>query len=205
MLELSLRSTFPVDAVIAISSVGSMEDDNNCYAAPPNVLFTYVPRFPSLESHWHFVLANTTYANTRILVGLSLEMATLIYVLKQDAHNLGDSLYARCSGVALTSRDAICGQRSSLDPKTQYIDKPYIIYGTFIRNNSRNQVAFAEYYTSARDKVFQARRSYGRIRRRMALMLFNVHLGDVRKKCGAEVFDTLKWLCHDFRDPSNCG
>ncbi|KAH6926047.1 hypothetical protein HPB50_013453 [Hyalomma asiaticum] len=151
--------TFKADIVIAISSVSSMEDEDKCFAAPPNVLSTVKERFPSMETHWRFIQNSTTYSNSKTLVGVSLEMATLMYVLKQDASNLMDALYARCRGFTLTSRDAF----------------------------------------------FLARRDYGRIRHRAALMLFNVHLGDVRKKCGADAFNLVKWVCQEFRGAKECG
>ncbi|KAL1435020.1 hypothetical protein MTO96_001569 [Rhipicephalus appendiculatus] len=186
-------NTFKADAVIAISSVGSMEDDDNCYAAPPNVLSSNLTRFPSLESHWHFLKAGTTYSNARTIVGLSFEMATLMYVLKKDVTSVANAIYERCTGIAVTSRDAVCGQRRTLDMTAQYIDIPYMIFGTFVRNSSRRNVAFAEYFTSAREKFFQARKNFGRIRRRAAFVLFNVHLTDVRKKCGGDAFKLMKW------------
>ncbi|KAH7972174.1 hypothetical protein HPB52_008588 [Rhipicephalus sanguineus] len=40
--------TFKADAVIAISSVGWIEDEDNCYATPPNVLSSELTRFPTL-------------------------------------------------------------------------------------------------------------------------------------------------------------
>ncbi|KAL1468192.1 hypothetical protein MTO96_041639, partial [Rhipicephalus appendiculatus] len=41
-------NTFKADAVIAISSVSSMEDEAGCYAVPPNVLRSRKSKFPSL-------------------------------------------------------------------------------------------------------------------------------------------------------------
>ncbi|KAH7957648.1 hypothetical protein HPB52_020981 [Rhipicephalus sanguineus] len=100
-------NNFKADAVIAISSVGLMEDESTCYAAPPNVIVSPMPKFPSLESHWPLVRKNASYRNGKMLVGVSLEMGTLIYVLKQDAHNLNSSAYAKCKDFGMTSRDAV--------------------------------------------------------------------------------------------------
>ncbi|KAL1435025.1 hypothetical protein MTO96_001574 [Rhipicephalus appendiculatus] len=43
-------NTFNADAVIAISSVSTMESNDDCYAAPPNVLSSPATEFPSLVS-----------------------------------------------------------------------------------------------------------------------------------------------------------
>ncbi|KAL3213942.1 hypothetical protein MRX96_007342 [Rhipicephalus microplus] len=198
-------NTFKADAVIAISSVSSIEDEDNCYAVPPNVLSSQLTRFPTMETHWTFLKDSTTYSNSKTMVGLSFEMATLMYVLKKDVFSVANAIYERCTGLVVTSRDAVCGQRRTLDMKAQYIDKPYMVYGTFVRNGSRRNVAFAEYFTSAREKFFQARRSYGRLRRRAALVLFDVHLVDVRKKCGGDPFHLMKWVCQEFKGARECG
>ncbi|XP_070389658.1 uncharacterized protein [Dermacentor albipictus] len=197
--------TFKADIVIAISSVGSMEDEANCYAAPPNVLTSPILRFPSMRSHWHLVSSNTTrYINNNILVGLSFEMGALIYVLKKDARNLNSSAYAECTNFGMTSRDVICATRKHVDRDEQLLRRPYFIYGTFLTTSTNRHVAFAEYHTSVRDKYTAARRRFGSVRKRAALMLFNVHLGDVRKKCGPDAFTIIKWICEDFRGVNKC-
>ncbi|KAL1477619.1 hypothetical protein MTO96_035591 [Rhipicephalus appendiculatus] len=170
-------NNFKADAVIAISSVGEMEDDSTCYAVPPNVVVSPMPRFPSLATHWPLVHRNTSYTNDKIMVGLSFEMRTLIYVLQNDAPDLNSSAYAKCKDYGTTSRDAICGQRRTVDPKAQFLDFPYMTYATFARFKTKRHAIFAEHHTSTRDKFAEARKMYGSIRRRVALMLFNIHLG----------------------------
>ncbi|KAH8028876.1 hypothetical protein HPB51_020007 [Rhipicephalus microplus] len=44
------EDTFKADAVIAISSVSSMEDEAGCFAVPPNVLRAQKSKFPSLPA-----------------------------------------------------------------------------------------------------------------------------------------------------------
>ncbi|XP_054923261.1 uncharacterized protein [Dermacentor andersoni] len=196
--------SFKVDTVIAISSVGSIEGPGSCSAVPPTVLISPMPKFPSLKSHWHLVRANATgYINRRVWVGLSFEMGALIYALKQDARNLNSSAYAECTDFGMTSRDAICATRKYVDRRDQHLKSPYIIYGTFLTSTNRH-VVFAEYHTTVRDKYTAARRRFGSLRKQAALMIFNVHLGDVRKKCGTDAFTIIKWICEDFRGVNQC-
>ncbi|KAL3213944.1 hypothetical protein MRX96_007344 [Rhipicephalus microplus] len=198
-------NTFNADAVIAISSVSAMESTDNCSAVPPNVLSSQSPDFPSLETHWPLVRSNAKYASGKTLVGLSFEMGTLLYVLESEAVSPRDAAYAKCKDFGITSRDAICGRRNRTDTGDQFLDEPYVLYGTFLDGDTRKYVAFAEYFTSCRDKFIRARRKYGSVRRRVAWMLFNVHLGDVRGRCGSGAFLVVKLICQEIRGSKKCG
>ncbi|KAL3198904.1 hypothetical protein MRX96_001484 [Rhipicephalus microplus] len=197
-------NNFKADAVIAISSVSSMEDDSTCYAAPPNVVKSPMPRFPSLATHWPLVSKNTSYINGEILLGLSFEMGTLVYVLQQNARNLNSSAFAKCKDYGMTTRDAICGQRKTTDPHVQYLRYPYMVYATFMKGRSKHHVVFAEYHVTVRDKLQSGRRRWGSLRGPVALLLFNVHLGDASKRCGSPAFGIVKWVCEEMRGPGNC-
>ncbi|XP_054923124.1 uncharacterized protein [Dermacentor andersoni] len=181
-----------------------MENEANCYAAPPTVFTSPMRRFPSLETHWPLIRSNATYTRGTTLVGVSFEMGTMIYVLEKDAPDLNGSAYAKCTSVGMTSRDAICGRRKSVSQEQQFLQEPYIIYGTFITESTKRHVAFADYYTSARNKVALALTKLGSLPRRAALMLFNVHLGDVKKRCGADAFTLIKWICQEFKGTRRC-
>ncbi|KAL1467919.1 hypothetical protein MTO96_041830 [Rhipicephalus appendiculatus] len=198
-------NTFKVDAVIAISSVSSMEDKASCYAAPPNVVSSPQPRFPSLETHWPLVSAKAKYANVEKLRGLSFEMGTLLYVLEKDAASLNDSAYAKCLDFGMTTRDVLCGMRAFVNRK-KYLSRPYMIYATFVREEKTSRrVAFSEFAVSPRNKYDATRQKYGSLHHRGVLMLFNVHMVDVRKRCGADPFSLFKWICEDFRGRKKCG
>ncbi|KAL1486255.1 hypothetical protein MTO96_031464 [Rhipicephalus appendiculatus] len=112
-----------------------------------------------------------------MLRGLSFEMGSLIYVLEADATSLVHSAYTKCTDFAITSRDVICGRRRSVNQGEQLLRDPYVIYATFLEDDVYNRVAFAEYYTSTRDKFDTARRKYGTLHHRSVWLLFNVHLG----------------------------
>ncbi|XP_075744353.1 uncharacterized protein LOC142803136 [Rhipicephalus microplus] len=197
--------TFKADAAIAISSVSSMEDQAGCYAAPPNVFKSNRSKFPSLATHWPLVRFNETYADGKMLRGLSFEMGTLVYVLQEGVRSLRAAAYARCTDFIMTSRDAICGKRQFVDASTQFLGEPYDIYATFLEDDVYNYVAFAEYHTSALEKFVTARRKYGSLHHRSAWLLFNVHLGDVRPKCGADAFSVVKWFCQYYKGTDSCG
>ncbi|KAH6933211.1 hypothetical protein HPB50_013500 [Hyalomma asiaticum] len=186
-------NTFKADAVIAISSVGLMEDDSTCYAAPPTVLISPMTRFPSLETHWPLVRANATYDKGEVLVGVSFEMAAMIYVLMHDAPNLNSSAYAKCKGFGLTSRDAICGPRKTVDQKVQLLKNPYVVYASFVNDKTSKHVIFAEYFTSARDKFTAARRKFGSVRTRVALMLFTSTSGTCEGSAAPTHLASVKW------------
>ncbi|KAL3198908.1 hypothetical protein MRX96_001487 [Rhipicephalus microplus] len=132
-------------------------------------------------------------------------MGTMMYILEKDAASLRESAYTKCLEFGITARDVICGTRSFVDQK-QYIKSPYMIYGTFIPDDSaRRRVAFAEFVTSPRDKYNAARRVYGSLHHRSALLFYNVHLADVRRRCGGTPFDLIKWICQDFKGNRKCG
>ncbi|KAL1468115.1 hypothetical protein MTO96_041687 [Rhipicephalus appendiculatus] len=201
----NVLNTFKVDAVIAISSVSSMEDKASCYAAPPTVVSSPQPRFPSLETHWPLVSAKAKYANAEKLRGLSFEMGTLLYVLEKDAASLNDSAYAKCLDFGMTTRDVLCGMRAFVNRK-QYLSRPYMLYATFVRDEKTpRRVAFTEFAISPRNKYDAVRQKYGSLHHRGVLMLFNVHMEDVRKRCGADPFSLFKWICEDFRGEKQCG
>ncbi|KAL1466659.1 hypothetical protein MTO96_042584, partial [Rhipicephalus appendiculatus] len=96
----------------------------------------------------------------------------------------------------------ICGQEKS---DQRFLGYPLNIYGAFLEDNTFNRVAFSEYHTSARDKFFSASERYGRLHHRSVWLLFNVHLGDIRARCGADAFGVIKWFCRDYRGSTSCG
>ncbi|KAL3213946.1 hypothetical protein MRX96_007345 [Rhipicephalus microplus] len=194
-------NTFNADAVIAISSVSTMESSDDCYAVPPNVLRSPAPQFPSLETHWPLVRDNTTHARSRTLLGLSFEMGTMFYVLKREVVRPLAGAYANCTGFGMTSRDAVCGSRRN----TEFLDEPYVVYSAFLRSDTWKYVAFAEYFTSTRDKYHKALQKYGSVRRRLAWMLFNVHLVDVLRTCGSGTFTVIRLICQEIRGQFQCG
>ncbi|KAH7972175.1 hypothetical protein HPB52_008589 [Rhipicephalus sanguineus] len=198
-------NNFNADTVIAISSVSTMESNEECYAVPPNVLSSPSPEFPSLETHWPLVSANATYASDKTLVGLSFEMGTLLYILESEAVSLHVGAYAKCTDFGMTSREAICGKRTSTSIREQFLDEPYVVYGTFIDDETQKRIAFAEFFTSGRDKYYKAIKKYGSVRRRLAWMLFNVHLGDARKRCGSDAFTIVRLICQQIRGITKCG
>ncbi|KAL3198911.1 hypothetical protein MRX96_001490 [Rhipicephalus microplus] len=161
---------------------------------------------PVIEAtHWPLVRANETYADGKMLRGLSFELGTLVYVLKEGVKSLRAGAYARCTDFGMTSRDAICGTKHYVDSKKQFLGDPYDLYATFLKDDVLDYIAFAEYHTSAQEKFVAARRRYGRLHHRSVWLLFNVHLGDVNSTCGADAFGIVKWFCKYYRTTRSCG
>ncbi|KAL3198916.1 hypothetical protein MRX96_001494 [Rhipicephalus microplus] len=121
-------------------------------------------------------------------------MGTLVYVLQEGVRSLRAAAYARS-----VARDNLWTQARS------FWGEPYDIYATFLEDDVYNYVAFAEYHTSALEKFVTARRKYGSLHHRSAWLLFNVHLGDVRPKCGADAFSVVKWFCQYYKGTDSCG
>ncbi|KAH7959866.1 hypothetical protein HPB49_014429 [Dermacentor silvarum] len=47
----------------------------------------------------------------------------------------------------------MCGSGKNVNQEKQFLHEPYMIYGTFITASTKRHVAFAEYHTSAREKL----------------------------------------------------
>ncbi|XP_075724082.1 uncharacterized protein LOC142766117 [Rhipicephalus microplus] len=135
--------------------------------------------------------------------GLSFEMGTMMYWLKAQASNFTGSFYQRCEYVTMTSRDAVCGTSPA-----QYQEGDYYIYGGFVANNSQQGVAFADYDMSGQKKWEKARRDGEakglKLRRRVAIMLFNVHLEDIDKKCSVAPFAVETHICEALKGAGKC-
>ncbi|KAL1435024.1 hypothetical protein MTO96_001573 [Rhipicephalus appendiculatus] len=79
-------------------------------------------------------------------------MGTMLYVLESEAFSPQGAAYAKCTDFGMTSRDAICGTSMGTNISAQFLDEPYVVYGTFLGDNTQKYVAYAEYLTSCRDK-----------------------------------------------------
>lgn len=202
-LMVKVVKEFNVDTVIAISSVGMMDImQEGCYAVPPNVFVSQMTRFPSLSSHWELISEKMAYERSTT-VGLSFEMGTMIYWLNVGMARVNTSMYEKCSTMAMTTRDALCSTGTPV-----YIQGDYFIYGGFLVSKTTQGVAFSEYHLSAAEKWEKARRvgeGQGmKHRRRVSLLLFNVHLEDLKKKCSVAPFTVLTNLCNSFKGKGNC-
>ncbi|KAH8028217.1 hypothetical protein HPB51_014172 [Rhipicephalus microplus] len=193
---------FKIDTVIAISSVGAIDTQAGCYSVPPTVFSSPMARFPSLSTLWELISLKMAYIKNAT-AGLSFEMGTMMYWLKAQASNFTGSFYQRCEYLTMTSRDAVCGTQPA-----QYQEGDYYIYGGFVANNSQQGVAFADYDMSGQKKWEKARRDGEakglKLRRRVAIMLFNVHLEDIDKKCSVAPFAVETHICEALKGAGKC-
>ncbi|KAL1435019.1 hypothetical protein MTO96_001568 [Rhipicephalus appendiculatus] len=192
--------TFAADTVIAISSVNSILSKADCRAVPPNLYSTTAAdRYPSLARHWPLLMSNATFKQTKTL-GLSFEMGTLYYELESAASTLSDAVNAKCRSIAVTSRDAICGPNKTVDDKIQKLAQPQLTYATFVNSSVRKRVLFSDFKTSAVERYNLVSRGSGStgLRSRVAWMLFNVHLEDIRKHCGRDPYEPEQTFCNVF-------
>ncbi|XP_049527440.1 uncharacterized protein LOC125947120 [Dermacentor silvarum] len=104
------------DTVIAISSTGWIENEQNCYSAPTSVLDsmrlqdparTIAKSYPDLKTHAALVAANVMYNKNTTRLGLSLEMGTLLYVLNATEMNIKKKSYRPCKQFYLTQADTV--------------------------------------------------------------------------------------------------
>ncbi|XP_077536192.1 uncharacterized protein LOC144148546 [Haemaphysalis longicornis] len=89
------------DTVIAISSTGMIESEQDCYAAPPTVIKAQMNIFPSLDRFALLVSVSTLYGKKTAVVGLSIEMSVMTYILDGDAPNPAEIPYKKCQSAGM--------------------------------------------------------------------------------------------------------
>ncbi|KAL1435028.1 hypothetical protein MTO96_001576 [Rhipicephalus appendiculatus] len=185
---------FNVDTVFAITSVGLQDTSDKCYSLPPNILSTVMNKYPSLLDHWELVTTKMAYKN-KATVGVSFEMGTMMYWLKQAATSVDGSIYKECNAVSMTSRDAICDSTSK-------ILSPALVQGGYVFSTRQDLVVFSEYTRTLVDKLQYAKDDGEKkgqpLRRRVALLLFNLHLEDVQRRCDTP-YSNLNVTCEAFK------
>ncbi|XP_049526457.1 uncharacterized protein LOC125946669 [Dermacentor silvarum] len=127
-------------------------------------------------------------------------MGSLIYELSSAQNQLANAVGAKCVGTILTSRDALCGSSTTVDESTQKLDAPHLTYGGFPDLGNKKTVVFTDFKNSAAERFLRVSGGNGsaKLRKRVAWMLFNVHLGDTTKRCGANSFEVEESFCKVF-------
>lgn len=194
-----VADTYKADTVIAISSAGPMRSESECYAVPPTALYSPNPKFIGLMNQSELVAPGYPYQNSLAVVGLSLELGTLLYVLRKDAQAEQDIPYSPCIDASMTSFDGICAQ-SKYVPISR--DGNLVAVAGYALAQSKNNVFLAEMPSTFADKYQRMASSVG-FRNRMSWLLFNVHLGDHTSNCTTP-FAVLEQVCEHFKGPSSC-
>ncbi|XP_077524242.1 uncharacterized protein LOC144135450 [Amblyomma americanum] len=180
-----------------------MEQLIGCAAAPPCALEAVNNGFPSLELHSRFVRASYQYQNPSAMVGLSFELGALLYQLRNDTDDVTKIAYAPCVSAGITTQDAVCGpDPNAFNPSRQSLGPSLLVVGAFLNATSKRDVVISEFNLTVITKFREAERRFGPFRRNLAWLLFNVHLGDHRQRCGLGPFYILQEFCDFFKGAS---
>nr|XP_050037129.2 uncharacterized protein LOC126533959 [Dermacentor andersoni] len=182
------------DTVIAISSTGWIENVKKCFSAPTS-MFDYkrltdpqrtaAMSYPDLNTQGY--LATLRYTKNTTRLGLSLEMGTLLYVLNGTKSDIDKRAYHQCKNFYLTQLDTVDCQGytvSTLLPGGMKIGSP----------QTRNDILLSwEDEDSLTDKLDALKKS-GKFREGWSWLLYNVHLGDISKRCSVDPFERVQFL-----------
>ncbi|XP_065292744.1 uncharacterized protein [Dermacentor albipictus] len=191
--------TYKVDTVIAISSAVQARSESECYAVPPTALYSPNPKFIGLMNQSELVAPWYPYENQMAVVGLSLELGTLLYYLRNDAQTEQDIPYAPCVDASMTSLDVLCAHGQSTPISRD--GNPVAVAG-YASTPSKKKVFLAEILSTFSNK-YQRMATGAGFRNRMAWLLYNVHLGDHTRDCTGP-FDALAKVCQQIKDRSSC-
>ncbi|KAH6925185.1 hypothetical protein HPB50_001491 [Hyalomma asiaticum] len=137
--------TYKADTVIVITSAVPMKSEADCYAFPPTDLYSAHPKM----NHSELVDPSYPYENAEAVVGLSLELGSLLYVLRKDAQDEQKIPYAACVDAGMTSQDVICQQG-------KYVlisrDGNLVAVAGYASTQSRKSIFLSETPSTLRDK-----------------------------------------------------
>nr|XP_054928490.1 uncharacterized protein LOC129385650 [Dermacentor andersoni] len=163
-----------VDILISISSVGTMESDKICFAAPPTVWNSTNAVFLGFEKHSTLLLASESYLRKELYVGLSFEMGVTMYQLKNVSTLPEKALYAPCTDFTLVGYEQVCDPHVKL---TRMDDLP-VEFGA-----TSTSVFFYDSWETMKRKVDRVLSLP--VRNKIAWLLFDTHLSDVTWECSA--------------------
>ncbi|KAH7942146.1 hypothetical protein HPB49_021245 [Dermacentor silvarum] len=182
------------DTVIAISSTGWIENEQNCYSAPTSVLDsmrlqdparTIAKSYPDLKTHAALVAANVMYNKNTTRLGLSLEMGTLLYVLNATEMNIKKKSYRPCKQFYLTQADTVDCQGLT----DSELLAGGMRYGSPL--TAANMVLSWEDEDSLQEKLNGLKTSIN-LRPGLSWLLYDVHLGDLSSRCSTDAFERVQ-------------
>lgn len=182
-------NTFTGDTVIARSSVNRMVDDANCQVVPPTTITPISPVYPGLEQYRDLLTTDTVYQNSEVSVGVSIEMAALLYMLPQgEPELLNYDTPRRCDAFGVVSPDSVCDvdlDQDATDP-----------HGV-IQAGPRDHAFFMDTVNSVEKKVRFISEGFQNhpVHDRTSWLVFNVHFDIDLGPCGsATSFPRLRKL-----------
>lgn len=171
MVKSATQTTFNADTVILLSSTGDIRGNTreNCTAVPPNAIPPH-PIYPSLSRLGELVKKSFVYENAKAMVGLSLQMGTMLYNMNDTVNKdkLPHMPYSKCVHGSLVSQIQVC--------KDEYEFKKEIPEIGTIAKRPKNHAKFVTFsddkstITTKLDKVLS-----WPARSRFAWLLLDVH------------------------------
>ncbi|KAL1420307.1 hypothetical protein MTO96_024395 [Rhipicephalus appendiculatus] len=167
------------DTVIAYSSVGWIERRSECFSHPPSIFNSskytgearkYARRAPDIFTVSRMMTRDKKY-KTNIKIGLSFELGTLIYEMKNKSVII-DMVNAACHSLYVASLDAVPCKNDPL--------RGEIFQGVNVAEYKDHEgtVMFFEDGITIKEKCRQLALQSTNLRFGMALLLVNAHLGD---------------------------
>ncbi|KAH9375870.1 hypothetical protein HPB48_011782 [Haemaphysalis longicornis] len=139
---------YAADTVIAISSVGAVESHRDCEAVPPSVT-TKHRNYPSMERHGELVKASFQYKKSTAVVGLSLEMGVMTYLLKHNSGGAHDIAYKPCLNAGpLSDASMVC----PYDTPQAKVESSATVAG-YVMRTSQAHVFLGDTVKTIEDKV----------------------------------------------------
>lgn len=174
---------YKADTVIAISSTGYLESEDNCVAVPPLAIKSPNPAYPSLERHGELMKESFKYNKQAPMVGISFELAVLLYILEQGTKNYDEVPYRKCKSTGIGDMEILCG------PADRQKSLPFGRVGHYIEGNNE-QVYIGEEVESLKKKV-EYIKTLG-VRKPITWLVFNVHLTTLRENTCVSRFSMLQ-------------
>ncbi|KAL1420324.1 hypothetical protein MTO96_024408 [Rhipicephalus appendiculatus] len=170
------------DTVIAYSSVGWIERRSECFSHPPSIFNSSkytgearknAGRAPDIFTVSRMMAKDKQY-KTNIKLGLSFELGTLIYEVKNKSIAI-DTVNAACDSLYVASLDAVPCRNDTL--------RGEIFQGVNIAElkDDETTVMLFEDDITIKEKCRQLALQSTNLRFGMALLLVNAHLGDFSK------------------------
>ncbi|XP_075554010.1 uncharacterized protein LOC142587020 [Dermacentor variabilis] len=142
--------------------------------------------YPDLNTQAY--LATLRYTKNITRLGISVEMGTLLYVLNGTTGSVDKRAYRQCTNFYLTQSDTVVDCHGHTDsillPGGMKIGSPL----------TRSDILLAwEDEDSLTDKLDALKKS-SKLREGWSWLLYNVHLGDISRRCSADPFERVQFL-----------
>ncbi|XP_077536161.1 uncharacterized protein LOC144148512 [Haemaphysalis longicornis] len=137
------------------------------------------------ERHGELVKASFQYQKQGAVVGLSLEMGVLTYILRHESRTPKDIAYEPCwSAGPVSDASMVCPRDLAL---AEQLNSATL--AGYVMGHNKVHVFFGDNVKTVAEKV-EFIKGLGP-RKQLSLLLFNVHLTDLPLRCFANLFDRV--------------